>query len=190
MTRTAESAVGRAVVCLAHNLQNTTVPEFKESELFCILASNRRRSITMHRSRHLRTKQVSKVGNLYGEMPFIQEERTPAIAVVDSEPTMQSPLGFQPTQSTPVAPKIYKATLPTSKQERLRQSDIIFPTMNSPAALPSAEIPLAPILSQRLQRSPIPLAPTLSKASDLSSGVVNLGALDPNDYKLSRAQAA
>jgi len=133
------------------------------------------------RPRPFRLKQPSKTGNLFGELPAISEQQEISTVLTS---ILQSPVQYQRDPTTPSAPKVYKAIISYTRKNRIRRET---PDVPFPISLQSS-----PVRSPR--RPTPPLLPTLSpavlnKASTLSS-VVELGELDPNDYKLSRAQAA
>jgi len=133
------------------------------------------------RPRPNRVKQQSKRGNLFAELPAISEQQETSAVPMS---IVQSPVEYQRDSSTPSAPKVYKAVISYTRKNRIRREtpDVPFPIslQSSPVHAPRRPTP--------------PLLPTLSpavlnKASSFSA-VVELGELDPNDYKLSRAQAA
>jgi len=140
-------------------------------------------SITMHPSRPRpdRVKQQSKRGNLFAELPAISEQQeTSAIPMS----IVLSPVEYQCEPTIPSAPKVYKSVISYTRKNRIRREtpDVPFPISLQSSPVRSPRRPTPPLLPT--------LSPAvLSKARTFSS-VVELGELDPNDYKLSRAQAA
>ena len=116
----------------------------------------------MQRERKHRAKQHSKVGNLFGEMPFIPEHNETSTPILSPDRKSLQVYSRRKT-ATPPPPKAYKIVIPYTIPMRGKVPDIPFP--QSPALV------------------------SINKTKLLSS-VPPLCDLNPDAYQLSRAQAA
>lgn len=146
--------------------------------------NHQRYIVIMSRPRPRRERQQSRVGNLFGEMPAIQEQKE-NFAPMQQRAIHQSPLQNEPSLTTPPPPKVFKMTISHSSRNCSETPDIPYHVATESTHLSTAG-GRAPTVIALAALSP---APTVYIATILLP-VPTLGELDPNDYQLSRAEAA